>query len=381
MHETEPLQDSSRVSRPFVPTRERTEETSEPATSREGLPPGYRMRADSHYVDHLESRTAVPTVRLIATTAIDAEHSNADAPSAAFLESIRHHGILQPLLVSPSRNRFRLIAGQKRLAAAVAAGMRDVPCLVHQVDADEAQLMTLATNVAWTKRTATGPGAALAAAQVSLHAAHDELAEALGALVSCASLLNSGSPLAQRTAADLVHAEATRALDLLVAVRSLATERPMARVPVPVATLLRRVARSSTVAHRLRGIIVTVAPSVPETVNTRGDQQLLGAALSGLIAATAGLIAGTSGATVTLGVLGPRHGAVTLTVTQTSVAIPAAWLVQAFDTPWPLSAGATALVHMQAARRIAADHGGDAAASQIDGGTRLDLTLPVAVPA
>jgi len=39
---------------------------------REGLPPGYRMRADAHYVDQLSSRSADTTVRFIATQEIDA---------------------------------------------------------------------------------------------------------------------------------------------------------------------------------------------------------------------------------------------------------------------------------------------------------------------
>ena len=32
---------------------------------REGLPPGFRMRHDAHYVDQLTTRSAAPQVRLI----------------------------------------------------------------------------------------------------------------------------------------------------------------------------------------------------------------------------------------------------------------------------------------------------------------------------
>ena len=41
-------------------------------------------------------------------------------------EDIRQHGrVLQPLLVQMRGGRYRLIAGRKRLAAAVAAGLRE----------------------------------------------------------------------------------------------------------------------------------------------------------------------------------------------------------------------------------------------------------------
>ena len=49
-----------------------------PVVAREGLPRNYRMRADSHYVDQLESRYDGRAIRLIATDEIDA----ADTPQA-----------------------------------------------------------------------------------------------------------------------------------------------------------------------------------------------------------------------------------------------------------------------------------------------------------
>ena len=43
---------------------------------------------------------------------------------------------------------MRVVAGQKRLAAAIAAGLREVPCIVHDVDDETAARMRAASNVA-----------------------------------------------------------------------------------------------------------------------------------------------------------------------------------------------------------------------------------------
>ena len=47
-------------------------------------------------------------------------------------ESIRRHGILQPLTVRRTAAGWELVAGERRLRAAQLAGLREVPCLcVH----------------------------------------------------------------------------------------------------------------------------------------------------------------------------------------------------------------------------------------------------------
>lgn len=97
------------------------------------------MRADAHYVEQLDGATPAMTVQFIAVHAIDVSDSAADAlPS--LVESIKRHGVLEPLLVQRNNGTYKTIAGQKRLAAARAAGLRDVPCLVHHVTDDRAEV-------------------------------------------------------------------------------------------------------------------------------------------------------------------------------------------------------------------------------------------------
>ena len=57
-------------------------------------------------------------------------------------ESIKSHGILQPLVVRKVGNDFQLIAGERRLRAAQAAGLADVP--VHVVEFNDQQVFEAA---------------------------------------------------------------------------------------------------------------------------------------------------------------------------------------------------------------------------------------------
>lgn len=50
------------------------------------------------------------------------------------VESIRQHGILQPLLVRPAGAQYQLIAGERRLLAARQAGLETVPCRVLELE-------------------------------------------------------------------------------------------------------------------------------------------------------------------------------------------------------------------------------------------------------
>jgi ParB family chromosome partitioning protein len=66
---------------------------------------------------------------------------------ASLGESIRHHGILQPLVVRAVGDHYQLVAGERRLRAAQAAGFTEVP--VRVVDFDDQQTLeaALAENI------------------------------------------------------------------------------------------------------------------------------------------------------------------------------------------------------------------------------------------
>lgn len=66
---------------------------------------------------------------------------------ASLRRSIETHGILQPVVVRSAGDRFQLVAGERRLRAAQAAGIREIP--VRVVDFDDQQVLeaALAENI------------------------------------------------------------------------------------------------------------------------------------------------------------------------------------------------------------------------------------------
>ena len=62
-------------------------------------------------------------------------------------DSIRRHGILQPLSVRRSGNFYELIAGERRLRAARIAGITDIPCIVMRMDDRESGMAAMVENL------------------------------------------------------------------------------------------------------------------------------------------------------------------------------------------------------------------------------------------
>ena len=62
-------------------------------------------------------------------------------------DSIRQHGILQPLSVRRITGGYELIAGERRLRAAQMAGVTDIPCIVMNMDQQESGTAALVENL------------------------------------------------------------------------------------------------------------------------------------------------------------------------------------------------------------------------------------------
>ena len=71
----------------------------------------------------------------------------APGPLAELAESIRRHGIIQPLSVRRRDDGWELIAGERRLRAAKLAGLQTVPCLEMQVDEQDSAILALIENI------------------------------------------------------------------------------------------------------------------------------------------------------------------------------------------------------------------------------------------
>ena len=65
-----------------------------------------------------------------------------DEKMESLAQSIKVHGIIQPLIVSKKGNQYELVAGERRLQAAQKIGLKKVPVIVRE--ADELQKLELA---------------------------------------------------------------------------------------------------------------------------------------------------------------------------------------------------------------------------------------------
>lgn len=62
-------------------------------------------------------------------------------------QSIRHNGIIQPIVVRRSGDRFQIVAGERRWRAAQKAGLHTVPCIVKDVSDENTLELSLIENI------------------------------------------------------------------------------------------------------------------------------------------------------------------------------------------------------------------------------------------
>jgi ParB-like nuclease family protein len=346
------------------------------APAREGLPPTYRMRADAHYVDELDGPSVGPTVQVLK---VDELAANGDAGQASpvLSASIERHGVLQPLLVQRKRGRYRLIDGHKRLLAAAAAGLTDVPCLLH--DVDDATAATLAAAANSTRDELAAPAAVSPGLVVGTIGR--DVAHSLSAIGSSLNLLSPSAPgLSRRVAVDLIRAELWRVSCLVEAGRVVRADRPAALSFVAPARVLDQVVAQASAEARLRGIdIVVNAIDVPADAAIRADESLLVLAVSSMLLATLALVETAAVPRITLSLSSRSAGYVVFDVSQDALIVPTDWATRALDPAWlDRPGGQSSVVWMLSADRIAAALSGKLAAVATVLGTTISLTLPVA---
>ena len=89
----------------------------------------------------------VPTIQIRPNRTQPRRNFNEEALKSLSL-SIAENGILQPLVVRRiNSTEFELIAGERRLRAAIMAGLNKVPCVVHKCTDKESALLALIENL------------------------------------------------------------------------------------------------------------------------------------------------------------------------------------------------------------------------------------------
>ena len=70
-----------------------------------------------------------------------------EQPLRELADSIRQHGVLQPLTVQKTPGGYVLVAGERRLRAAGLAGLTHVPCLLVRATPQDSALLALVENL------------------------------------------------------------------------------------------------------------------------------------------------------------------------------------------------------------------------------------------
>lgn len=78
---------------------------------------------------------------------VQPRHGFDEAKLTELADSIRQHGVVQPLLVRPRGDRFELVAGERRWRAAQLAGLTEVPAMVRELGDADALKVALVENL------------------------------------------------------------------------------------------------------------------------------------------------------------------------------------------------------------------------------------------
>jgi hypothetical protein len=344
----------------------------EESSPREGLPSEFRMRHDAHYVAALDATADVAPVRLIPVAHIDGPHRGDAADLAPLIASIRAHGLLQPLLVRVAEGRFELIGGTRRLAAAIAAGLTTVPCLVHHVGRPEARALAAADNL-YRKPAAVPP------LPGHVSAALLELSQTVAALGSCSGLLSGQpNPQRERAATELLQIELRRMHWLLLGLKLLEGDPAPADDRIRCDLLMDRVVGLFDQERRVTNWDVRVSNQGPSPV-AGGDESLLELAFAGAIIATLGAVRRAARPVLDISIRSVASD-VRVSISQQDVAGAALEPARVWDVLWSERPGGYAAgVALLAARRIAELHRGALDAHGDATGTRIVLSLPQAI--
>lgn len=336
---------------------------------REGLPQHYRMRADAHYVDQLESLPQ-PVIRLLAIAQIDGTELPAPDAVDALTKSILMHGVLQPLMVRKQGGRFSLVTGRKRLTAAKAAGLNAVPCLVHDIDEAGAVALAAADNLRGDDTAA--PAAERTFMQPVLHA----IAADLSTILTSTALLGNrgGGGLPQQMGAGLIETHASRAAWMVSSM--LATFGRNRELPL--GAIVQGVSDSFATHAAFSGLELecTVTPNaavwkLPEESTT--------AAITGAVLATLSALEGISRPRIEVHADASQSRALKIEVVQRSVRVvadPGAPVEG--DEQMPISELLPALA-LRLARQVVAPNGGHAELTPLPGrGSVLQMIFPLA---
>jgi ParB family chromosome partitioning protein len=142
------------------------------------------MRHDAHFVEQLVRADELPVGRRIPIHLIEA---NPDQPRSAMgdlaelAKSITARGVLEPILVRPREDgHYTIISGERRLRAALEAGLAEIPCIEMDVSDSELLEVALVENLQRKDLTPFEEADGYRALKDRFGHTHEQIAEAVG---------------------------------------------------------------------------------------------------------------------------------------------------------------------------------------------------------
>lgn len=119
-------------------------------------------------------------VNLISAAKNQARNHFADDKLEELIASVKEHGVIQPLLVRKKGEGYELIAGERRLRAVKAVGLKTVPIILSEVSDEKAAEMGLIENIQRENLNAMEEAEAFLEMKESYGYTQDVLAKTLG---------------------------------------------------------------------------------------------------------------------------------------------------------------------------------------------------------
>ncbi len=112
----------------------------------------------------------------------------------ALANSIKEHGVLQPIVVVKEDGKYKIVAGERRWRASKKAGLKTIPAIVRTIDAQERLELSIIENAQREDLNAIEMATAYAKLKTQFNLSEDEIAERVGkskpAVVNTMRLLN-----------------------------------------------------------------------------------------------------------------------------------------------------------------------------------------------
>lgn len=141
---------------------------------------------DSILLDESERIQKIPVDNIFANTDQPRQHFDESALNE-LAASVKRHGILQPLVVTPAGAEYRIVAGERRWRAAKIARLSTVPAIVRSLkELDELEI-ALVENVQRVDLTPLEQAASIDKLRQQFNLSLDDIAKRLGKAVSSVS--------------------------------------------------------------------------------------------------------------------------------------------------------------------------------------------------